>query len=97
MTSDASKKGWGASCQGITTGGPWSKEEKNLHINILELKAMKLALLNFTNRKNLQRVHIQMDKHGSSHLSFKNGRESQQGTIRSCKNRFGNTCDRNRS
>ena len=61
MTLDVSKKGWGASWQGITTGGPWSKEEQNSHINILELKTDKEALLSFTKCKNVQRVHIKMD------------------------------------
>ena len=39
---------------------PW--EESALHINILELKAVKLAILAFTkNRVNLNSIHIQMD------------------------------------
>ena len=47
MKTDASKKGWGAFCQGIPTGGEWTSEEKENHINILELKAVKLALMSF--------------------------------------------------
>jgi len=35
--SDASKKGWGAAYQGISTGGHWSVEEAKWHINVLEL------------------------------------------------------------
>ena len=52
MKTDASKKGWGAFCQGIPTGGEWTSEEKENHINILELKTGKLALMSFhkTNR-----------------------------------------------
>ena len=52
--SDASKKGWGASCQGITTGGQWSSVEKTWHINVLELKAVRLAILSFTKFKKLK-------------------------------------------
>ena len=37
MDTDVSLRGWGAVCQGIRTGGPWSTQEKNLHINCLEL------------------------------------------------------------
>jgi len=45
LQTDASKKGWGAFCQGIRTGGAWSSQEKNFHINILELLAIKYAIL----------------------------------------------------
>ena len=48
ISSDASLQGLGASCHGLTTGGPWSKEERKFHINVLELKAAKLAIMSFT-------------------------------------------------
>ena len=35
--SDASFSGWGAVCKGVTTGMSWSGEEKERHINELEL------------------------------------------------------------
>ena len=44
IESDASNQGWGASCQGTNTGGPWSIQEKTRHINCLELLAATLAL-----------------------------------------------------
>ena len=44
MESDASTTGWGASCQGVQTGGPWDQKEAQMHINWLELKAAFLAL-----------------------------------------------------
>ena len=34
---DASTKGWGATCNDISTGGMWSAQEIKYHINILEL------------------------------------------------------------
>ena len=34
-----STTGWGASCQGVQTGGPWDQREAQMHINWLELKA----------------------------------------------------------
>ena len=58
---DASMKGWGASCQGRSTGGPWSKEESKLHINILELKAAQLAIETFTQARGITSIHLQMD------------------------------------
>ena len=61
IQTDASRKRWGAVCQGISTGGKWSKEEQLLHINVLELKAVKLALLTFNKQKSLEVVHFQMD------------------------------------
>ena len=47
VTSDASKKGWGAECNGETTGGMWTLEESRLHINLLELKAALFAVKPF--------------------------------------------------
>ena len=61
IQTDAFRKGWGAVCQGILTGGQWSKEEQLLHINLLELKAVKLALLSFSKQESLKAVHIQVD------------------------------------
>ena len=58
---DASKKGWGTVCQGISTGGQRSYEEQLLHINVLELKTVKLALLTFTEQKSLKAFHFQID------------------------------------
>ena len=59
--SDASKKGWGASCQGITTGVRWSSVEKAWHINVLELEAVRLAILSFTKFKKLKSIHLRID------------------------------------
>lgn len=55
------KKGMGAVCRGIRTGGQWSKQEQELHINVLELLAVKLALLTFTKMKDIRSIHFQID------------------------------------
>ena len=47
MESDVSTTGWGASCQGFQTGGPWDQKEAQMHINWLELKAAFLAFERF--------------------------------------------------
>ena len=47
ITSDASIQGWGAVCQGVRTGGRWTAEESQSHINMLELKAAFLAIQSF--------------------------------------------------
>ena len=44
IESDVSNQGWGASCQGIGTGGPRSIRERSLHINCLELLAATSAV-----------------------------------------------------
>ena len=44
---DASNIGWGASYEGISKGGPWLLEERQFHINALELKAILLGLKSF--------------------------------------------------
>ena len=41
---DASNTGWGAHSGQNSTGGLWSLSEKHLHINLLEMKAVLLAL-----------------------------------------------------
>ena len=44
---DASTKGWGAHWASRQTQGVWSQVESSLHINILEMRAVRLALQNF--------------------------------------------------
>ncbi|KAM4705063.1 LOW QUALITY PROTEIN: uncharacterized protein WCC33_009911 [Rhinophrynus dorsalis] len=44
VISDASLLGWGARLGSVTTGGKWSQQERDLHINCLELLAGSFAL-----------------------------------------------------
>ena len=44
LETDASTEGWGAHSQHLVASGLWSPLEKALHINILELRAVKRAL-----------------------------------------------------
>ena len=48
ITTDVSLSVWWAECQGTTTQGQWSEEERTQHINVLELTAAELALKSFT-------------------------------------------------
>ena len=44
LRTDASTHGWGAFSEGVSTGGRWSPQEAQLHINALELLAVFLGL-----------------------------------------------------
>ena len=39
-----------AACQGLSTGGSWSQQESQEHINVLELREAMLAIWTFTRR-----------------------------------------------
>ena len=47
LYSDASRAGWGAHLLDQSVSGVWSHQESSLHINLLEMKAMFLALCSF--------------------------------------------------
>ena len=69
---DVSNIGWVVSCEGMSTGGPWVLEEKQWHINALELKAIFLDLKSFIKE---EKIHIKVfttaigciNKIGTSH------------------------------
>ena len=44
---DLSFQGWGASMGNVSTGGSWLSDENLMHLNVLELKAILLALKSF--------------------------------------------------
>ena len=61
LETDASLTGWGATCEGTRTGGPWSREEQHLHINCLELLAAILAVKCFAKSKRSIKILLRMD------------------------------------
>ena len=61
ITSDASLQGWGATCNGNRTRGPWSPSEQSLHINCLELLAATLAVQSFAKEKSGISILLQID------------------------------------
>jgi hypothetical protein len=61
IDSDASLIGWGATCQGQRTGGPWSHQESQMHINCLELLAATLAIQTFTKGRTQISVLLRID------------------------------------
>ena len=68
IKTDASLTGWGAVCQGIRTGGLWSVQEQQQHINVLELKAGMFAVQAFT--KDQQRIHAHLRMDNTSALAY---------------------------
>ena len=61
MYTDASLIGYGISCMGEKTNGLWNEKDKLLHINALELLAVKFGLICFCNNLSSQHVHIFSD------------------------------------
>ena len=61
IISDASLQGWGATCNGNWTRGPWFPSEQSLHINCLELLAATLAVQIFAKAKLGISILLQID------------------------------------
>lgn len=79
VTSDASLKGWGATCRGTSTGGMSSREERQLHINLLELKAAFLGLQVFAAQRNSIHILLRIDNTTAiAYLNKRGGTHSQQ-------------------
>ena len=51
----------GAACQGMSTGGPWTWQEAEKHINILELKAALLAIQTYVPIRKPTSIHLQLE------------------------------------
>ena len=59
--------------------GQWSLQKSNLHINVVELLAIKLALLTFSKMFNLESVHFQIDNMSAlSCLMKKEGTQNKE-------------------
>ena len=79
ITTDASKKGWGAVHQSLQTNGRWSQKESLQHINYLELKASFLALQTFLKGKSRVTVSLQLDNTTAiAYINNKGGTRSPQ-------------------
>ncbi|XP_068758092.1 uncharacterized protein [Montipora capricornis] len=79
ITTDASKKGWGAVHQSFQTNGRWSQKESLQHINYLELKASFLALKTFLKDKSHVSVSLQLDNTTAiAYINNKGGTRSPQ-------------------
>ena len=59
--SDTNDLGWGATNAKIRINGRWSDSESDLHTNIQELMAIKIAIMSFCKDKNDIHVRIRAD------------------------------------
>ena len=57
-TDASSTGGWGAVCNSRQTGGRWNSEEKQRHINVLEMLAIEYALKSF--KKEVLGMHVKL-------------------------------------
>ena len=71
IQSDASLTGWGAVCEGVSTGGSWDPQEQ-LHINCLELLVAELAMKTFLKSRRGISVLLQLDN--STAVAYINNR-----------------------
>ena len=79
ISSDAAKLAWGAEGGETPTGGTWTAEERELHINVRETLAAAMALLTFTKHLHNRRVHLKVDNTTTlSYLSKMGGNRSVQ-------------------
>uniref|UniRef100_A0A0A9WIU8 Enzymatic polyprotein n=1 Tax=Lygus hesperus TaxID=30085 RepID=A0A0A9WIU8_LYGHE len=75
--SDSSLTGWGAVSGEEEISGCWPTEDRQLHINVLELKAIMLALQHFA--KKLKHVNVLVRSDNKTAIACVN----RQGTVRS--------------
>ena len=61
LFTDALNEGWGAHLDQSSIKGLWSEQEKRLHINVLELRAVSLALRQFKDQCQNQTVLVATD------------------------------------
>ena len=70
IQSDASLTGWGAICDGVSTGGSWSLQKRTMHINCLELLAADLAMKSFL--KGLRGISVLLQLDNSTAVAYIN-------------------------
>lgn len=67
---DASSLGWGIHHNGVSNGIRWNTEEQELHINILELKAIFNGLKSFCS--DMHKVHIKVMSDNTTAIAYVN-------------------------
>ena len=71
-------KGVGGSLSGYVDRGAWTRREKKLHINALEMIAAELAIKTFTKGKEVKSIHLRVDNTTALHyIANKGGTKSE--------------------
>ena len=70
ITTDASLLGWGAVSKNETCGGQWTEEEKQQHIDVLELQAICFGLKSLLN--NAVDSHIRIISDNTTAVAYIN-------------------------
>ncbi|XP_074533298.1 uncharacterized protein LOC141796211 [Halichoeres trimaculatus] len=79
VTTDASLSGWGAVWQHRTVQGLWSVQDSTSHINVLELRAVHLALRHFLPYLRGRHVLVRSDNTSAVfHINHQGGTKSAQ-------------------
>ena len=78
LTTDASKSGWGTHLDDLTVQGVWSSQEQQLHINNLELLAVRNALHHFCTL--LQGKHVLVKSDNSTVIAYINNQGGTKST-----------------
>ena len=77
VTTDACPSGWGAVWQSRTARGRWSAEDRGAHINVLELRAVHLALRHFLPHLRGKHVLVRSDNTSTVyHINHQGGTKS---------------------
>ena len=77
ITTDSSLQAWGAARADCKTGGRWSNEEKTMHINVLELKAISFGLKSLCRDVSRKHIRVRCDNTCSvSYIIAKGGSKS---------------------
>ena len=76
---DASLTGWGAACGNIQTNGKWSATERQLHINVLELKRAMLGIQSLLKNQSSKIISLNMDSSTAvAYINHKGGTHSPE-------------------
>ncbi len=77
LFTDSSKSGWGAVLDSFKTRGSWSLEDQQLHINVLEMKAVLFGLQSLCNKYVNSHILIKTDSYtGVCYINSKGGLKS---------------------
>ena len=83
------EKAGGAVCQGIRTGGQWSKKEQDLHINQLERLTIKFVIFTFAKMWKMSAYTYSGRQHDSLRLFAENGWDKESRTNADLKGNLG--------